>query len=247
MASREKPTAQERKRAWERAILGMVYDVPELDHWEHRDRPDFAIWTPSSDRAVGVEVTQIFPSESHARLQFIDGYLESLWQGGPHRHRDDVTTLHSARVSIHSQDGVLKNEDVPVVLTASPTEEDRRRALYEALKAKTWREYPTQIFRHINLIVLDWFGLKFDASEYSTDQLFDTDLKDLLRRCAFHEVFFLLESTKSQESGSRRDEVRYVYLRLVELFLTSEYFLTGSAIAQSGIASQVEGPSTSPG
>lgn len=158
------------------------------------------------------EVTQIFPTESHARLRFIDGYMESLWRGDPHRHRDDVVALRVARASIHSRDGVLKDDDVPVIMAGAATDDDRRRALYEAVRTKDAKGYPSHGYRHVNLVVLDWFGLEFDASEYSAHQLFGPGLKELLRRCAFNEIFFVLEDTTSRGVESRTRQPRYVLL-----------------------------------
>lgn len=57
---------EERKRAQETAILEMAYDLSAFVRVEPGERLDFTLSHTEGAAAFGVEITQIFPNESHA-------------------------------------------------------------------------------------------------------------------------------------------------------------------------------------
>src|SRR5687767_1964051 len=71
----------QRKRAHETAILKMAYDLDTFHRVVDQERPDFALTRFEDDMPFGVEVTQLFVSQSHARMHLVNGYLHQLWSG----------------------------------------------------------------------------------------------------------------------------------------------------------------------
>lgn len=70
--------ASEHQRDHERTILEMAYDVNAFHSVVPRERPDFALQFRDGDLPFGVEITQLFPDESHARPNLVDGYAQQL-------------------------------------------------------------------------------------------------------------------------------------------------------------------------
>ena len=112
--------SEERKRAQETAILEMAYNLADFARVEPRERPDFALSRTVGATAFGVEITQIFPNESHARLNLVSGYHHRLWSGGAHLHKRDVRILQSVTVGITDKDGNVKQTGVPAIITETP-------------------------------------------------------------------------------------------------------------------------------
>lgn len=213
------------RREQERAILRMIYDGEKVTDVVDRERPDFALQIQGNPRPVGVEVTQIFPSEAHARMYLLPGYLQDLWDGGDHRHKADRKILQVERVTVRTKEGQIKSENLPVVMTQTPTEVGRNDALAEALRRKAAACYDDSEFSHINLIVYDWFRLSFDASNYSTEQLFSPEVKEQLRASPFREVFLVTGNTAVDADADGKKRPAWVVLPLRMILLVSEYFL----------------------
>ena len=76
--------------------------------------PDFA-YRRAGRVILGVEVSEIFSSESDARLQKVEGYALDLLDGGEFLHKDDSRTLNVARVTIMNKDGVAKAEVMAIM------------------------------------------------------------------------------------------------------------------------------------
>lgn len=224
----------QRKQAQEDMILRMAYDVPSLTRVHQRERPDFAVWIPGNPNAVGVEITQIFQSESHARLSFINGYAEDLWSGGRHRHRDDVHVLEVSEATVTDKDGNVKHEALPVIVTRTATAEDFRAGLASAIRHKASLNYSSESFSHLNLVVLDWYRVPFDSRDYPSDRLLDAEVREALRSSPFREVHLLIYDTSKQESDETAVlRPRLKRIRLQQLFLLEQYYLTAHAIDAS--------------
>lgn len=234
---------EERKRAQETAILEMVYDLSRFHTVVPDERPDFRLKLWEGYAPFGVEITQLFASESIARLNLVHGYHHRLWSGGSHLHKADRMVLHSVRVEITDQDGNVKQTEVPAIFTqVEATVETFRSALREVILAKGDKGYDgAGELRHINLVILDWFELPFDASDYCSDRFLDDDLRAALRACPFREVFLLLADTvngENPESGddARADELVHPYLRVIplqQLLIMERVYVTGHVIDQA--------------
>jgi hypothetical protein len=194
-------TPDERKRRQETAILEMAYDLSRFHRVTPRERPDFALTHWAGSKPFGVEITQLFVHESQARFNLIPGYAHRLWSGGSHLHKKDVKVLQSVAVEVKDKEGNVRHTDLPAVITESPDVAAFRSGLCEAIRGKAARGYDLDDFTHLNLVILDWFHLKFDASEYLTDRFFDDDVRAALRTCPFREVFLVIYNT-----GHARDD-----------------------------------------
>ena len=82
------------KRANEWSILRTVYDIEECTAVEESERPDFLL-TKHGHGAVpfGVEVTELFRDQADARSVRHPDYLDALFRGAPHMHKDDKAAL----------------------------------------------------------------------------------------------------------------------------------------------------------
>lgn len=84
----------------------------------------------------GVEVTEFYDTESDARARNHPTYVSDLLAGGGHMHKDDVSVLSVARVSIQGPDGVVKQTDVSAILRELPTYDDKAKQLAAAIAKK---------------------------------------------------------------------------------------------------------------
>ncbi len=224
-------TSAERKRAQERIILEFVYRPDDFDEIDERERPDFALRSNADTEPFGVEITQMFPDGSHARVHMMPGYLESLWEGARHRHRDDVDRLQATTAKVTDKDGNVKHENLPVVLVEHPpTRSDFHAVLAETIEGKSGLNYDYTEFQHINLIVLDWFRLDFNAQRYSASLLLNERVRDALRATPFREVHLLTYDTGPDTSSKAptKDDDRFVRtlrrVPLKELMLLDRFY-----------------------
>lgn len=169
-------TPDERKRAQEMTILEMVFKIDEFCDVVPGERPDFTLRRTPISLPFGVEVTQLFPNESLARLNLIHGYHDRLWSGLPHLHRDDQKVLPSVTVQLRDPEGNVKATDIPAVI-AETTHDGSIAGLNRALEAKATRGYDRPDRSHLDLVILDWYGAKFDPSDYFTNRFFDGDTR----------------------------------------------------------------------
>ncbi len=91
----------QRKLDREPACLNTVYVETEFESVRLTDRPDFILQHRSPAPPFGVEVTDLYQSESEARLAEHPDYISELLAGGDHMHRDDQETLKVSTVTIH--------------------------------------------------------------------------------------------------------------------------------------------------
>ncbi len=182
------------KRQREQIILRMVYNEDEFEVVDHRDAPDFSLKRHSSE-PFGVEVTEIYETESHARAINRPEYVGELLAGGRHIHKDDLSVLDVVYASITSPEGVTKQENVPVIINERPTSEQRAQALAEAITSKSakFTSYEGS-FSHVNLIILDHFDLRQNqGSRYATEDLLTGDVRNALLVAPFREIHLISE------------------------------------------------------
>ena len=88
----------------ERKILRRVFDESGFAIVDEDESPDFVLATRFGIR-VGVEVTELYRSQSDARVTRIPGYFDELISGPRFRHRDDVETIRVVDIEIQSPAG----------------------------------------------------------------------------------------------------------------------------------------------
>jgi hypothetical protein len=228
----ERMNPAERKRYHERIILGMVYDLGDFLEVVEQERPDFTIRLSGFDLRFGVEVTQMFPNESIARLNLLDGYMSQLFDGGPLRHRDDAKNLTVTEATVSDKDGTIKHENLRMIVTPQVTREQFRQTLAAAIRTKTGRDYDVSSLGHLNLIILDWFHLASDLSQYAIDTFLDDSVISALLDSPFREVYLVTFDTSSTSAGNKDSIVRprAKVVPLQQLLLANRYFVTASAI-----------------
>gem|GEM_PF-4099149 len=116
------------KRANEWSILRTVYNVQECAGVEESERPDFLL-TKDGHGAVpfGVEVTELFRNQADARSVRHPDYLDALFRGAPHMHKDDRKPFALSWARISDSSGGVTDKNVPMILTPSIPEADHRR------------------------------------------------------------------------------------------------------------------------
>ena len=128
-------TPEEKKRD-EFRLLRCVYDVDGFESVTPSERPDFIIRPGGTRGLFGVEVTEIFQSESDARLDRLPGYAAQLFAGGEPRHKDDYAALSLDTVSILEPDGTVKEADIPAIVRDMPTVDEYRSRIIAAIEVK---------------------------------------------------------------------------------------------------------------
>lgn len=224
-------TQEERKRAHETAILEMVYSVSRFHSVTPNERPDFELVHRVNMKPFGVEITQLFVNESIARFNLIPGYPHRLWSGGAHLHKKDVKVLQSVRVKVSDQDGNIRHPDLPAVITETPSLDAFRAQLGKVIRGKSEKGYDSATYSHINLVILDWFGLEFDASQYLTDRFFDDDVRAALKESPFREVLLIVNNTVLEGIGddeTRANDARIIPLQ--QLLAMERFYVTGHMI-----------------
>lgn len=79
---------------------------------------------------------------------------------------------------------------------------DFRAGLTELINHKSGLAYDLDGFSHVNLVILDWYHLHFDASKYSTSLLVDDSVRQALVSTPFREVDLLIYSSASGNDDS---------------------------------------------
>jgi len=80
-------------------IFCYVYNFPK-SHVTKSERPDFVV-KKKSKYEFGVEVTQLFYSESFARLEKIPNYFDEILNGEPYRHKTEVQNISIKTLTIY--------------------------------------------------------------------------------------------------------------------------------------------------
>ncbi|MCU1647583.1 MAG: hypothetical protein JWN03_7858 [Nocardia sp.] len=236
-------TNEQRKRIQERITLEFVYRPGDFVLIEERERPDFALHGHEVREPFGVEITQLFPNETYARLHAMPGYMESLWDKTRSPIKEDAAILDVQDVVVRDQDGKTKYEGLPAIIAKPHSREDFHMRLAEVIEDKSGKRYDFTGFSHANLVVLDWFRMDFNASDYSTDALFNERVREALRATPFREVHLLLydlgsgrEGTtsagpdESPESPTHAKQPALMRVPLKQLLLVEQFFAAYGAI-----------------
>lgn len=210
------------KRANEWSILRTVYDIEECAGVGESERPDFLL-TKSGHGAVpfGVEVTELFRNQADARSVRHPGYLDSLFRGAPHMHKDDKEALPLSFMRITDSNGNVTQENVPGILTAPISEADHRRAIAATVEIKGTRGYAVE-GGHVDLIIRDRYFASGEPlpDEYSVTALLSDGVRAALVDSPFREVYLI------SISSARKQVIR----PLIQLMLAERFFLFGRAI-----------------
>lgn len=176
----------------ERVALEVVYDPAELDKLVPGDKPDFVL-AKRFGPDFGVEVTDLYQTESNARLINVPDYLPQLFAGGPHMHKDDIEVLQVGEFVIQDKDGNVKQDNVRGVFQQRPGRSSYMEKLANLIREKNAKHagYAPGL-SHINLIIVDHFDRSDDdAREYNTVELIGGSVREALAESPFREVFLV--------------------------------------------------------
>jgi hypothetical protein len=144
------------KKAKERVIFDMIYDESAFSFVRQQECPDVVLAYRSIPEPFGVEITELYYSESEARLHNLPSYAHELFEGRPHRHRDDVELLQISRANVLSPEGIVKARDIPLLIREMPSPSVYSEILSRiiSVKGKQYSAYKAGL-RHVNLIIMD--------------------------------------------------------------------------------------------
>ncbi|MET8051489.1 hypothetical protein ABZU75_28195 [Streptosporangium sp. NPDC005286] len=222
-----------KKHDRELAILRMIYDEKKFASVQHQDRPDFLLRHHGASTNFGVEVTELYQTESDARANNRPGYIGQLLAGGRYMHKDDTKTLSISTVKIQDSEGNLKADNVSAIIRQQPSERQRSQAIAEVVHRKNEKaDGYLEGLDHVNLIIMDHFGLKHEPdSEYSVSRLLTSGLRPALLETRFREVFLI----------STLSDGRKIYRPLQMLLLVERFQLFIEAINScDAISSAIE-------
>ena len=176
-----------RKQLWERSILELVYDPDEF-HVLASDSPDFHL-SREGGPPFGVEITDVFPDESDARMRMVPGYMQSLWEGGRHIHKDDVERLEVTTFEVTDADGGNKRSILGIVRESmSPADHFERVARAIERKNDSFLGYEKSL-GHVNLILADHISERpREDREFRTSEILSPRIREALRVTPFRSV-----------------------------------------------------------
>ncbi|MGY0498971.1 hypothetical protein ACWZHB_10795 [Nocardia sp. FBN12] len=226
-----------RKKTKELALFLTVFDTNRFDYTES-ERPDFLLKrTGSEEWSYGVEITELFASESDARLMNVPGYFDDILagkisrKGSPYRHADDVQELPVQSVTVLDKDGNVKHEGLRVIFREQNPEDLHGRKLAARIIDKNTLapDYLKQVAR-VDLLVYDWIEHgPLVGESHDVGELLVEELRDALNESPFGEVY-LVATTKN-------DNQVYRPLRLLSLleaaFVFTRSFDDTAEIVQS--------------
>lgn len=179
-------TAKEER---ERRALAAVYGERERRDVKHADRPDFVL-TANDGSCFGVEVTDMYPNESEARLENVPGYFDDLIGGGLHIHRDDVSELKVVEFSVTAADGTVTHPSVTGVLQERRGDPDGSRLASTIDRKSNAKGGYRADLSHVNLIVVDHIGDGPRVGvEYRARDILTPKVCAALASAPFNEVF----------------------------------------------------------
>ena len=220
------------KKTKEKALLNLIYADENYASIAPGERPDFRVRHKYDGGEFGVEVTEFYHTESHARLDNIPDYFGEILNHGRYRHKDDLVPLAVKEIEIirHGRDGPA--EKVPGILTKLPTLEEHVSKIAEVIGGKNRRlgGYLDGL-DHVNLIVVDrerrMVGAPFDAFY---GHFFLPRMERVLLDSGFREVYLVAELGPFGSS-------RQVYLPLKMLLFVAEAFYFNAVV----VAEHAEG------
>ena len=187
------------KQELETAILKHVYDLADFVETLASDKPDIKL-RREGGRWFGVEITELFPSATDARMHTDPDYIGQVLSGQPVRHRDDLPELALSRVTITREDGSGSSSTTQGIFRQSPQSIDHYEALAGRIAGKNLkaRDYNVEL-DHINLIIFDHYPESAGpARRYSVAEVLTEAGRDALDVSPFREVFWVTSERRGR-------------------------------------------------
>jgi hypothetical protein len=209
------------KKRKERVIFEMVYDESAFSFVHQQESPDIVLAYRSVPAPFGVEITELYYSESEARLHNLPSYAQEILDGKPHRHRKDIELLQVSRATLLSSEGIVKARDLPIIIREMPLPQAYSEILAQIISDKGRRSTIYQSgLRHVNLIIMDRENrYRQNPPEEIFSIICTPTLLDVLAQTEFREVFLV---TKAKPE-------RRIYIPLKCTLLLSELYYFNAA------------------
>jgi hypothetical protein len=198
----------------EYAILQKIYPGSKFKNIVKRENPDFEI-KHNTGYKFGVEITELYFSETNARVMNIPGYFDNIFSNRNYIHKDDIEKLKIGKLTVVSEG--KPNREIEGNIQDLPTKDELINMVTEIIinKCNKYDNYDRQL-GHINLIIYDM------ENRYHSIQrkdfflcFFNEKLVSSIKNSPFREIFFVTELSNNKQY--------YFPLRLI--FLISEIYL----------------------
>lgn len=190
----------------------MVYDREKFDEVIESENPDFRIRNKYHQDFFGVEIIDLYYSESTARLKNIPQYFDEIINDKHYRHKMDISDLAVHQFTLQS-DG-KPDRQIEGILQELPPISNYIQAIADKIRDKDAR---IQDYRkgltHVNLIIYDTGGRLVTLPRSDFYRIFYIpNFKASLVKSEFREIYFIT----SIENG------KWVYYPLKMVYLVSE-------------------------
>lgn len=182
----------EAKKARERKILDLIYADRPTEEIVPSERPDFIIHRHGGG-PFGVEIAELYHSQSTARLERIPEYREELLSGRGFRHKEDAQQIKVGKVDILTADNEVVYSQVEEIIQDAPSHADCARSLAARIGSKTHKlNNPPPSLSHTNLVINDRTNvLSTVSAEQFFQRYFLPELRAAISAAPFREIFFL--------------------------------------------------------
>jgi len=165
---------------------------------EH-EAPDF-LAIQNGKTTLGIEITELFGSESDARLKKLPQYAENLISGKKHIHKDDIKHLKVEEVTITPNDGTPSRTVKGIFLEGWKTKRSFE-LLNETIseKAKKLQKYLTKA-PMIDLIIVDRSNLFVpEKVDYASKILGNLETRMQIIKSGFREIHLVISLTDGKQ------------------------------------------------
>lgn len=219
------------KKQKETAILELIYDGNELAEVVASERPDFRVRQRRQQTYFGVEVTELYQSDSGARLRNIPNYFSEILNDNTYRHRADRDALKVEHITITSAEGKDKGSTRGIFQQLPSIEEYLQMIARTIANKESKLEQYEQGLSHVNLIVFDTVNrVRTAAVEDFCWLVLKEPIKRVVYGSEFREIFLITVLEKD----------RWVYIPLKLMLLMETFFLFGKIAA--GLPSATQHP-----
>ncbi len=178
------------------------------------DKPDFLVKHDTGE-SFGVEVTQLYNTESDSRLKNIPNYTRDLLHQKKYRHKKDINILKVENIVITKADGREIKTNAIIQESAKPFNYLAQVKDIIDTKSSLKKDYLSDL-PHINLIIndnSDIFALTKPEEFYN--RFFTPDIISSVTASSFKEIFLITQFEKNT----------VVIARLKFILLSSRIFL----------------------
>ncbi len=187
------------KKDIELKILRSVYNIKLFKRIESTEKPDFICHINKNNR-IGVEITELFRSESMARAHKIPSYIKNILAEQSYIHKDDKKNLEVKKITFYKKDE-KKGKKIDAIINDVPSPQERVNLLQSTIrsKEKKLKNFQKNI-NHIDLIISDSYKEFYIFNFQDLFKiLFYSPLHACIKDSAFREIFIITSLSKEKD------------------------------------------------